>query len=312
MAFNKEALDHKVDCVTYTSTNHQAWRSVRHTHLRQQYWIPQGRQSVKSILKNCMICRRYDARICPYPGPPPLAKEQLVHLHPFETTGVDYTGAIYLTGTADEQPIKAYICLFTCATTRAVHLEVTPDMSAQSFIQAFCRFAARRSCPNLMISDNRANLVAGEACLREICSHPAVTSTLEQRHCRWKFIPPRAPWHGGFYERLIGTVKRFLRKSLNYIRIKLEKLQTVVVEIESRVNNQPLSYLSDDPTQHEPLSPGHLLYGRSLTPVQSLVYDEIRDPSCVGQSELVQGYMCLSRIIQKWNNVWTKEYFTSQ
>ncbi|XP_069160890.1 uncharacterized protein [Procambarus clarkii] len=281
------------------------------TQIRQQYWIPQGRQSVKSILKNCMICRRYDARTCSYPGPPPLPKERVVHLQPFETTGVDYTGAIYLTGTADKQPIKAYICLFTCATTRAVHLEVTPDMTAQSFIQAFRRFAARRSCPKLMISDNGANLVAGEACLREICSHPAVTSTLEQRHCRWKFIPPRAPWHGGFYERLIGTVKRSLRKSLHRQKINLQELQTVITEIESRVNNRPLTYLSEDPTQHEPLSPAHLMYGRLLTPVPSLVDDEIRDPSYVGPSELVQGYKHLSSIIQKWNDIWTKEYLTS-
>ncbi|XP_069191383.1 uncharacterized protein [Procambarus clarkii] len=138
------------------------------TDLRQKFWLPQGRQTVKSLINSCVVCRRYDARVCPYPRPPPLPRERVVHLRPFETTSVDYTGALILTGTPDKIPVKAYICLFTCATTRGVHLEVTSDISAQAFIQAFRRFAALRSCPKLMISDNGSNFVAGEACLRDI------------------------------------------------------------------------------------------------------------------------------------------------
>ncbi|XP_069181245.1 uncharacterized protein [Procambarus clarkii] len=209
-----------------------------------------------------LISNGYDARVCPYPGPPPLPKEQVVLIRPFKTTGVDFTGALTLTGTKDQKPIKAYICLFTCATTRAVHLEVTPDMSAEAFLQAFHRFASCRSCPKLMISDNGSNLVAREACLRKIWTHSKVRTVLNQGQCHWKFIPPRAPWHGGFYERMIGTVKRSLRKTLHRQKIDLQELQTVAIEIEARVKDRPLTYLSDDALQREPLSPAHLMYGR--------------------------------------------------
>ncbi|XP_069195602.1 uncharacterized protein [Procambarus clarkii] len=281
------------------------------TELRQQYWLPQGRQTVKSIIKSCVVCRRYDARVCPYPGPPPLPKERVVHIHPFETTGVDFTGALTLTGTKDKKPVKAYICLFTCATTRAVHLEVTPDMSAEAFLQAFCRFASRRSCPKLMISDNGSNLVAGEACLRKIWTHPKVRTALTQRQCYWKFIPPRAPWHGGFYERMVGTVKRSLRKTLHRQKIDLQELQTVIIEIEARVNNRPLTYLSDDALQREPLSPAHLMYGRPLKTLVSLTDEEPEDPSYVKESDLVQRFKHLSGVISRWNDVWTREYLTA-
>ncbi|XP_069170811.1 uncharacterized protein [Procambarus clarkii] len=146
------------------------------TDLRQQFWLPQGRQTVKFIIKSCVVCRRYDARVCPYIGPPPLPKQRVVHLRLFEATGVDYTGTLTLTGTKDKVSVKEYICLFTCDTTRAVHLEVTPNMSAEAFLQAFHRFAARRSCPKLMISDNESNLVAGKAYLRDVWNHPAMES----------------------------------------------------------------------------------------------------------------------------------------
>ncbi|XP_069190223.1 uncharacterized protein [Procambarus clarkii] len=150
--------------------------------LRQKFWLPQGRQTVKSIIKSCVICQRYDARACPYPGPPPLPKERVVDLRPFETTGVDYTEPLILTGTPHKVPVKAYNCLFTCATTRGVHLKVISDMSAEAFQQAFRRFAARRSFPKLMISDNRSNFVAGEACLREIWNLPEIAYMEWSKH----------------------------------------------------------------------------------------------------------------------------------
>lgn len=80
--------------------------------------------------------RRYDVRVCPYQRPP-LPKELFVHLHSFDTSGLHYTGAINLTSTRNKIPVKICICIFTCATTREVHLEVTPDVSAEAFIQTF-------------------------------------------------------------------------------------------------------------------------------------------------------------------------------
>ncbi|XP_069184059.1 uncharacterized protein [Procambarus clarkii] len=281
------------------------------SEIRQRFWLPQGRQTVKSLIKSCVICKRYDARVCPYPGPPPLPKERVVHLRLFETTGVDYTGTLILTGTPDKIPVKAYICLFTCATTRGVHLEVTSDMSAEAFLQAFRRFAAQRSCPKLMIPDNGSNFVAGEACLQEIWNHPEVHSVLKQRQCYWKFIPPKALWHGGFYERMVGTVKKCLRKTLHRQKINLTELQTLVVEIEARVNNRPLTYLSEDFSQREPLSPSHMIHGGPLSPLISLGDEDPADPSCVKASDLVESYRHLSRVIEKCNEVWTREYLTA-
>lgn len=140
-------------------------------------------------------------------------------------------------------PVKVYVCLFTCATTRAVHLELVEDMSARAFLRAFRRFASRRSCPRLIISDKGSNFRATEVFLKHLLDMPETKQFFEDRRCEWKFIPPRAQWQGGFYERMIGVVKKCLRKVLHNKRITVDELRTLLVEIETRVNNRPLTYV---------------------------------------------------------------------
>ncbi|MPC73958.1 hypothetical protein E2C01_068301 [Portunus trituberculatus] len=126
------------------------------TNIRTSFWIPKARQAVKSCIKSCVICRHYEARTVLYPGPPPLPEERVQESRPFQVVGVDYSGAIHLQdpdGKGESVPMKIYVCLFTCAMTRAVHLELATDMTANTFLKIFRRFAARRSCPSIIISD---------------------------------------------------------------------------------------------------------------------------------------------------------------
>ncbi|XP_069162913.1 uncharacterized protein [Procambarus clarkii] len=110
---------------------------------------------------------------------------------------------------------------------------------------------------------------------------------------------------------MVGTVKKCLRKALHQQKISLTELQTLVTEIEARVNNRPLTYLSDDFSQREPLSPSHLIYGDLLSPLISPADEDPADPLYVSRSDLVESYKHLSRVIEKRNEVWTHEYLTA-
>jgi len=77
---------------------------------------------------------------------------------PFTVAGIDFTGALYVRQNSNE--IKVYICLFTCATTRAVHLEVVTDLSIETFLLAFREFASCKSLPQMMMSDNASTYVS--------------------------------------------------------------------------------------------------------------------------------------------------------
>lgn len=290
-------------------------------NVRKGFWIPKARQDIKSYIRNCTICRRYDARPIKYPGPPPLPSERMQESRPFQVVGVDYTGSIQLQNPGGEQgdkPTKVYICLFTCARTRAVHLELVDGMSANTFLQAFRRFISRRSCPRLVISDNGSNFKAAEVFLGKYFELPEVQDFFDSRRCEWRFIPPRAPWQGGFYERMVGVVKKCLRKVLHNKRVNIEELRTLLMEIEARVNNRPLTYVHEDINEPEPLTPNHLLQGFQIETIPPVINREyVKDPDFLlklgkpTSEELTNRFIYINKLLRLWNNAWRQDYLTS-
>jgi len=105
----------------------------------------------------------------PYRAPesPPLLKVRVTEAPPFTVTGVDFTGAPYVKG-ATSQETKIYICLFSCAVSRAVHLEVVNDLIVDTFLLAFRRFCSRKSLPRKMISDNASTYLSAVEEIRKI------------------------------------------------------------------------------------------------------------------------------------------------
>ena len=120
---------------------------------------------MKRVLANCMYCRRRNAK----PGEQIMAELPPARLqmnsHPFTYTGVDYFGPLMIR--QKRSNVKRYGCLFTCLTTRAVHLEVSVDLSSDAFINALRRFLLRRGPVVHIYSDNGTNRVGAERILRE-------------------------------------------------------------------------------------------------------------------------------------------------
>lgn len=114
--------------------------------------------------------------------------EERVKLHqPFTFTGLDYFGPLFVKNTVSE---KRWVCLFTCLTIRAIHLEVVKDLSAEECLLAIRRFVAVRGIPCLIISDNASQFkLTADVIISDYCI---------KNNVRWKFIPELAPWFGGF------------------------------------------------------------------------------------------------------------------
>ena len=136
------------------------------TAIRQNYWVPSARQLIRKLLRHCVICRKTEGRPYQTPDPPPLVRCRVQETQPFEVTGVDVTGALYVRDMGKES--KVYVCLFTCAVTRAVHLEIVTDLTTENFMQAFRRFSSRKSLPKIMISDNASTYLAAANELDEL------------------------------------------------------------------------------------------------------------------------------------------------
>ena len=280
------------------------------TAVRQVYWIPTGRQYIKVLLRRCVTCKKHSGKPYKAPDMAPLPKVRLQDTPPFTVTGIDFTGALYIR--QDNTETKAYICLFTCATTRAVHLEVVTDLSMETFLLAFRRFSSRKSLPQVIMSDNASTYLSAAEELGELLNSVELEAAMERRGVVWKFITKKAPWHGGYWERLIGLTKTALKKVLGRAHINLVTLQTLVVEIETILNNRPLTYVSDDPKDMEPLTPSHLLYGRQIVSLPyNVAPDELTDPDYGGYSQLKKRAKTQALLLEHFSSRWRHEYLTS-
>ena len=128
------------------------------TAICQKLWIPSGRQRVKSLLCQYVICYKHCGKPYPIPDPSPLPEICTGECEPFAITGIDFTRAMYVRKFNTEA--KVYICLFTCTTIRAIHLKIVTDLSVEAFLLAFQRFASRRCLPEILVSDNASTYMA--------------------------------------------------------------------------------------------------------------------------------------------------------
>ena len=103
---------------------------------RENYWIVKGRSLVRKVIRRCTVCRRYDGKSFSSPVLPDLPAERISTEHQFSNTGIDFACPLYVRGTGSTED-KVYICLFTCASSKAIHLELTRKLSATVFLLAF-------------------------------------------------------------------------------------------------------------------------------------------------------------------------------
>ena len=78
---------------------------------------------------------------------------------PFSSTGVDFIGPLYHK-TQGINPGKAYVVLFTCACTCAIHLRLCTGMTVEQFKRALKEFVARQGALRLIVSDNAKTFIA--------------------------------------------------------------------------------------------------------------------------------------------------------
>lgn len=204
-----------------------------------------------------MICRKLEALACSSYNSPHLPSIRVSDDPPFTHTGVDFAGPLYIrqSGNPEREGSKCYICLFTCASTRAVHLELTRSLTVESFLLAFGRFISRPRLPATLISDNTKTFWGSSKAVEKIARSNEVTCYLSTNGVTRKFIVEKAPWWGGFWEHLVQSIKQCLKKCIGRKTLNYDELQTLLSEVESVVNSRPLPYVARKTTKMARLAP---------------------------------------------------------
>ena len=143
-----------------------------------------------------------------------------------------------------------------------------------------------------MISDNGSTFIANETRRFAV-----------DRSIYWKFNVAKAPWTGGFFERLIACVKNCIKKTIGCALLRFDELLTVVSEVELTINSRPIVALYDDIVE-DAISPNHLLFGRKLD-ICNTESDEIPETNPSKRMKYIQ--IVLSHYWKRWST----EYLTS-
>jgi len=110
--------------------------------IRQKYFISNLRTAVRGISFACQLCKNNRVKLeVPEMGQLPVHRLENTG-YAFQNSGVDYFGPLFVTVKKSRE--KRYGVLFTCLSTRAVHLEVAHSLSTDACIMALERFTARK------------------------------------------------------------------------------------------------------------------------------------------------------------------------
>ncbi|XP_078495525.1 uncharacterized protein LOC144750934 [Ciona intestinalis] len=270
--------------------------------LSQRFFVMKSTAAVRRVLNNCLPCRRRYAKpaqqlMSSLPSP-----RLQVEAPPFSYTGVDYFGPIMVR--QGRSSVKRYGCLFTCMTTRAVHLELAKDLTADAMINALRRFIARRGAPMHIYSDNGTNLVGAERLLREAMqewNQVQINSFLRQKDIQWSFNPPCASHMGGAWERMIRSVRRVLLSLSAQRPLTDDELQTLLLEAEAILNSRPLTPVTIDRDSELPLTPNHLL---RVKPTADLPPTLTREKDCYARKR----WRYVQYLAEQFWVRWSREY----
>ncbi|XP_029156972.1 uncharacterized protein LOC114929574 [Nylanderia fulva] len=275
--------------------------------IRQEFWIPRGRSLVKNHIHRCVRCLRWRAATAqPLMGDLPAPR--VTPGRPFLHTGVDYAGPVWLRSAKGrgQKSSKAFIVVFICLGSRAVHLDVASDYSADAFLASLRRFIARRGVCQTLYSDCGTTFIGADTQLRDLfaATNPEgrrIASFAAQEQIQWRFNPPAAPNFGGIWEAAVKSMKHHLRRVIGEATLTYEEMATLLSQVEACLNSRPLQPLTDDPEDFSALTPGHFLIGSALSAVP--------EPSLTEESSSrLSRWQLLQKMKDHFWSRWSREY----
>ena len=250
----------------FLSYQHKIFHQERVEYIRNEvqkkFWIFGLRSVLRAVKHNCVTCRLFTSGKTPQMSDLPTHRVTN-NVRPFTNTGVDYFGPFEVK--MFRRTMKKWVCLFTCLSVRAVHLELVDSLDTEACIGAVHRFIARRGQPQSIISDNGKNFVGAAREFKEAFQElrkDEIISRLAEESIKWTFNPPAAPHFGGVWERLVKSCKKALYNVLGKQSLTEDRLRTVLCVVEQLMNNRPLTDVSGYVTDLQPLTPNHFLIGQ--------------------------------------------------
>ena len=272
------------------------------------FWIPKGRNLIKSVLHKCIVCKKLNAHAFKYPKPNDYPKEKVTFQSPYQHTGMDFTGHVYVK--IGNETVKMYILVFTCLNIRSIHLELVPSMNSTHFLQAFIRFCNLYCIPETVFSDNASTFMHSMKLIGDCQVNDDFEQYLVKNNVKHITIPVYSAWQGSSWERMIRTIKSSLYKLIGRKHTEYFEMITLLSDVQNAINSRPLCYFDNDDNNYSVISPNMFLKfdtGRSMV-FGSVVENNVRHAS---SEQLIDAMVRRDTMFEGFRELWFDEYLTS-
>ena len=238
--------------------------------LRRQFWIPRGFSTVRSILKDCITCKKLNQR--------PIALNCNSYRDfrcdppriPFSYVFLDYIGP--MTVKIEGKSKKVWILLITCLWSRAVSLEVCYSADTNEFLRAIQMHVYDKGLFTMCLSDLGSQIVAGSNVISDFLKDYRTDQFFQEHGITKLSFEQYAKGNsslGGLVESLVKQVKHLIIKSIGKNVMRVEDFQLLVRKTMHLANRRPIALKeglrsSDSVDVPEPITPEMLVHGREL------------------------------------------------
>ncbi|UYV68054.1 hypothetical protein LAZ67_5002917 [Cordylochernes scorpioides] len=169
------------------------------------------------------------------------------------------------------------------------------------FLMALEKFIKRRGRPSTIFSDNGTNFVGANYFFKQI-DWKRVSNEEKVKRIEWKFTPPTAAWWGGWWERLIRSLKDILKRMLGTSTLTYQQLMNLLCHAEAVINGRPVTYVSDDSNDLVTISPSMFLQEQT----------DVEFPECqiMGPNQTTQKLRYLNNMREELKSRFRKEYLS--
>ena len=290
-------------------------RSVAQTlaKSRSWVWIVRGRDLAKRVCNKCMKCRMEASKLQKQQMAV-IREETVTKCPPWTFVSLDYAGPVSIVGEVNARSRKkAWILVYICKSTKAVCLLVTAGYDTASFLVKHEEFRARMGDQKMITTDRGTQLVKSGIVLAEQDCSPRKWDWKEvvrrNSTTKWEFVPIGTAHRNGLAESTVKILKKSLRQALTPgVELQYSEMITLLAKTSHSINSRPLGIgtVSADSQQEDilsPLTPNHLLIGRSDGEVPPLEYED------TGKHTARLAYV--TGVYQAWWDAWIQQVLPS-
>ena len=273
------------------------------------FWIPQGRQAVHKALRQCYVCKKLNALPYKYPNQTDLPKARVNLNQPFREIGFDFAGPLHVKLGAEM--VKMYILIFSCLATRAIHLELVPNMSTDQFILAFMRFTSMYGLPSTCYSDRAKSFSKSGEILNKYFKSKQFFEKFGYHEMVHIQNPAYSPWFGAIFERMFKIVKSCLRKTIGRSQIDYFSLLTLLSDIKLSINSRPLTYMESE-QGYQIITPNSFIH--PLSPSAEMLPEQLAQQKSVEKitrQDLLETLETRHKLLSYFEHIWHQSYLVS-